>query len=594
MPLAIDRDQFLVFCSKLWINSKEKGLVRLILTTAQKYLLDEILAGLREGVHHFVVLKCRQAQASTLCMAFTLYWEFKHQGMNGVVVTEGTFSKQNFRQTYTDFMDNLTNEDPKWRQPVTTNNRDMLAFANQSRLTFTNANQRTKGGLGRGVGISLVHGTEVGFWRDQLSYQSLMASVAQQNENRLFIFESTANGNNMFKGLCQTAKKAMTQKFIFVGWWIHDDYQVPESDPRYKTYWNGQLTQEEQKWVPVVEQRYKVKVDGKRLAWWRWMFYEKMGEDLEALYQEYPPLPEDAFQFSGSPFISKACLQEHYEYADRSEGATKWRFRFGKNFGETEIEQVGEDGFEDLTIWERPRIDDRIRYVIGVDPSHGVNEFSDQAVICVLRCYADKVEQVAEFSARGVPTYRLAWVILFLAALYQPALINIEMAGGGQSTYQEIQRVEMDLGINYPAELRNELGKVQHYFYKRPDTITANYTALHWESSHKNRNRLLAEVRNFFERGIAILHSTDLINEAAAIVVDEEGYIGAPEGDNDDRVFGFGVAVMGFLENIIYDIGGAPHCAYGAFEDERKIDRGTYTSDDLMHKRLMDFIADRV
>jgi len=64
MDFSIER--FERFCSKLKIDSKEMGRIPLNLLGGQRYVIREIAAGLKQGVHEFVILKGRQMGISTV------------------------------------------------------------------------------------------------------------------------------------------------------------------------------------------------------------------------------------------------------------------------------------------------------------------------------------------------------------------------------------------------------------------------------------------------------------------------------------------------------------------------------------------------
>lgn len=591
---AIDEEVFLNFSSRLVINSKDLGLVPLHLSTTQLFLLRSIVKGLEEGKHHFVVLKCRQAQASTLALAFCLYWSFRHEGMNGMLITEKNENRLVFRATVGDFIRALP-EGPEWRQPVLTDNRDFLSFGNRSRLIFANANARDRGGLGRGLGLSLVHGTEVSRWKDREGYQSLMSSVSLSNPNRFFIFESTANGNaNLFKELWTTAANAVTQVPIFIGWWLHDDYVCKPGSPEYETYWDGKMTDEELSWAPIVQSHYNIKLTPERLAWWRYMYYEKYFEDISTLYQEYPPLPRLAFQFGGSPHISSVALQQRFDEAERETKSTGrfYRVWFGSKFEETSLEEVSSERNYDLVIWEGNR--PNRNYVIGVDPAHGMSQFSDETAIEVWAAYADGLEQVAEFSMSGLPAYKATWVLFLLAATYKNCLINIEMAGGGPAMFGQIEQITNQWGSLVPKEFAGYISELQHYHYRRIDSLALGYTARHSVSTQKTRDAMLDYIRDGFEQGYLKIRSTRLVDQAGQFAWDEEtGECRVPQKEHDDLVMALGLALVAYQENLLPSLEGTKETLDNA-EKTRTLEKtGGLTTSDLLKYRLTDFLEER-
>lgn len=525
-------------------------------------------------------------------MAFDLYWSFRHDGTNGMLVTEKNENRLIFRHTIGEFVRGLP-EGPEWRQPVTTDNRDFVAFGNRSRLIFANANARDRGGLGRGLGLNLVHGTEVSRWKDPEGYQSLMSSVSQKSENRLYVFESTANGNNMFKELWQTAGNAVTQVPIFIPWLIHDDYQVKEGSPQFETYWDGKLTEEEESWVPAFERGYGIKVTPERLAWWRYMYYEHYFEDIASLYQEYPPLPRLAFQFGGSPHISTLSLQARYEEAESASktSARYYRVWFGNKFEETFLEEVSKEERYELVVWEGNRPERN--YVIAVDPSHGINQKSDECVIQVLCAYADGVEQVAEFAMSGIPSYKATWVLFLLSAVYTNCLVNIELAGGGHAMFGQIEQIKNEWGNLFPHQFSRHVEELQHYHYRRLDSLARAYTARHTITTERIREEMLDHVRNGFEQGWCHVKSTRLVDQAGQFAWDESGDLTVPPGEHDDLVMALGLGLKAYFDILFPSLEGTKD-TYENAERMRSIEKdGGLSSSDLLRYRLTDFLEQK-
>ena len=79
-----------------------------------------------------------------------------------------------------------------------------------------------------------MHGTETASWGNEEGLASLIASLAENNPERLYMFESTAQGFNMFHDMYVTAKRAKTQRAIFCGWWRNQFYSIPAESDIYK------------------------------------------------------------------------------------------------------------------------------------------------------------------------------------------------------------------------------------------------------------------------------------------------------------------------------------------------------------------------
>src|ERR1700733_2840679 len=91
------RARFLKFCAKIKVQSKDYGLMPFKMLGSQLYILDELCAGLSEGITVFVILKARQLGSSTFFLLLDLFWAFEHGGMLGVFLTHQEGSREDFR-----------------------------------------------------------------------------------------------------------------------------------------------------------------------------------------------------------------------------------------------------------------------------------------------------------------------------------------------------------------------------------------------------------------------------------------------------------------------------------------------------------------
>ena len=266
--MKFDLKKFYKFCAELQIETKEQGLKKLgTLLGTQTYVMEEMQKGLEEDIHHFVILKGRQQGITTISLALDLYWVFTHPGLGATLVTDTEENREMFRSTLGMYHEHLPRE---WKMPVDSHNRNQMVLKNRSRLFYQVAGLRAKGTLGRGKAITYLHGTETSSWGDEEGLASLLASLAETNPDRLYMFESTARGFNMFHDMYVTAKRARTQKAIFCGWWRNQFYSVEADTAVYKVYWDGRLTGEEKEWVRDIKKLYGVEINSRQMAWWRW------------------------------------------------------------------------------------------------------------------------------------------------------------------------------------------------------------------------------------------------------------------------------------------------------------------------------------
>jgi hypothetical protein len=490
-----------------------------------------------------VVLKGRQLGITTISLALDLYWHFIHPGMQGTLTTDTEENREQFRSTLSMYMDGLPKQ---YKIPLMSHNRNQLVLQNRSRMFYQVAGTRAKGGLGRGKGITFLHGTETSSWGDEEGLASLLASLAETNPLRYYMFESTARGFNMFHDMWTTAKRARTQKAIFCGWWRNQLYTADPKSDVYKTYWDGKLSPEEKEWTKDIRKMYNFEVNSRQIAWWRWKLHEGLKDD-GLMYQEFPPTEDYAFVMTGSSFFSTARCTDAMKEAKRSP-FIPYRFSMGANFQDTTLIQSTER-LATLKIWEEPVAS--AYYVIGADPAYGSSDWADRFCIQVYRCYADGMDQVAEFATSELNTFQFAWVICYLAGAYGNSLLNLEVNGPGQAVINEmrnLRRQAMSLPASEARHLNDVLGNMQHYLWRRNDSFGIS-NSIGWVTTHSSKERMLNYLKDYFERGMMNIYSQECIDEMKGIVRDG-GTIAAAGRSKDDRVIASALAAAAFAEQL--------------------------------------------
>ena len=545
--MNFDLQHFYRFCRELKVETKELGIQRLgqRLLGSQTYVMEEVAKGLNQGTHFFVILKGRQLGITTISLALDLYWHFKNPGFQGTLTTDTEENRDQFRTTLAMYMDGLP---PEFKIPLMTHNRNQMVLKNRSRLFYQVAGLRAKGSLGRGKGITYLHGTETSSWGDEEGLASLLASLAEKNPNRLYLFESTARGFNMWHDMWQVAKKAKTQKAIFCGWWRNELYAADPKSDVYRVYWDGKLSPEEKEWTREVKKLYQVEVNTRQIAWWRWKLNEGL-KDEALMYQEFPPTEDYAFIMTGSSFFS------HTRCTDQAKVAKKllpryYRFSMGQYFEDTELIQSTER-MATLTLWEEPI--DNAYYVIGADPAYGSSDWADRFCIQIYRAYADGLDQVAEFATSEINTYQFAWIICYLAGAYKNSTLNLEVNGPGQAVINEMRNLRRQAQTMEPKKARqldDVLSHMQHYLWRRNDSLGGVSNSLGYLTTHSSKERMLNYFKDYFERGMMNVYSMDLLEEMKSVVRDG-GLIAAYGRNKDDRVIATALACVAFAEQLM-------------------------------------------
>lgn len=545
--MKFDLNHFYKFCKELKVETKELGIQRLgnRLLGSQTYVMQEIAKGLEEDTHFFVILKGRQLGITTISLALDLYWHFKHPGFQGTLTTDTEENRDQFRTTLAMYMDGLP---PEYKIPLVTHNRNQMVLKNRSRLFYQVAGLRAKGSLGRGKGITYLHGTETSSWGDEEGLASLLASLAEKNPHRLYLFESTARGFNMWHDMWTVAKRARTQRAIFCGWWRNELYSLDAQSKEYKVYWDGKLNPEEKEWTKDIKKLYGIEINSRQMAWWRWKMYEGL-KDEALMYQEFPPTEDYAFVMTGTSFFS------HSRCTDAAREAKQtvpdfYRFTLGQFFEDTSLIKSTEK-LATLKIWEEPI--ENAFYVIGADPAYGSSDWADRFCIQVYRAYADGLEQVAEFATNELNTYQFAWVICYLAGAYKNSTLNLEVNGPGQAVINEMRNLKRQ-AQTYDAQkargLMDVLGHMSHYLWRRNDSLGGLSNSIGYLTTHSSKERMMNYFKDYFERGMLTVRSMELLEEMKSVIRDMGG-ISAHGRNKDDRVIATALAAVAFAEQVM-------------------------------------------
>ena len=535
--------QFYAFCAQLKIETKEQGLRKMdTLLGTQTYVMDEIAKGLEEDIHMFIILKGRQLGITTISLALDLYWQFIHPGWQGTLVSDTEENRDMFRSTLAMYMDGLPKE---YKIPLIAHNRNQLVLKNRSRIFYQIAGNKSR--LGQGKAITYLHGTETASWGNEEGLASLIASLAETNPNRLYIFESTAQGFNMFHEMYTTAKRARTQRAIFCGWWRNQFYSVGADTDIYKVYWDGKLNVEEKEWTRDIKKMYGVEINSRQMAWWRWKLHEGIKDD-SLMYQEFPPTEDYAFVMTGTSFFSNSRCTDAMKISKKIE-CDYYRYSMGSDFKDTDCIKSTER-MATLKIWEEPV--DTAYYVIGADPAYGSSDWADRFCIQVFRAYADGLEQVAEFATSELNTYQFAWVIAHLAGAYKNSTLNLEVNGPGQAVINELRNLKRQASMlkgNVGRDLLDVLSHMQNYIWRRNDAMGTLSASIGWVTTTQTKERMLTYMKDYFERGMMAIYSGDTLEEMKTMIRDG-GSIEASGRNKDDRVVATALASAAFAEQV--------------------------------------------
>ena len=516
---------------------------------SQKRLLDEMAEGMDQGVRTFLILKSRQLGITTISLIIDVAWLAMYPGTNGALVVHNGGAKEKMR---TDVQDIVASFPPaffgkKFEIKKGRNNREFMEFTNGSRLNFIVAGEKDaeKETFGDGAGYSLVHFTEVALYGSSKALASFEQTLSSTNPNRLYIYESRANGFNHWRQMWVNAgRDYMTIRRIFIGWWSREDQIIQRTDRRFPHYGTRHPDGEESELMNRVWHLYKHKITPEQLAWYRHRASdEKMTQEI--MFAQQPWDQEQAFvaggySFFGAKQITDALVDMGNFPSDYAYQA--FRYIVGNDFFATFIEELGPEVPKDqrqLRVWEKPVKGGK--YVIGMDPAFGRNDNKDRHATSIFRCYADCMVQVAEYADNSVITEHAAWVLCHLAGNYEDCIINLELSGGpGHLVMQALEHVRQLLTAEMYSDkvqsrrMEEFLSAARWYLYRRPDSMGSGYV-YNSMTTGNSKLPLVESFRSSHRGGAIVIRSEPLLREM--LDVRQEGIrVEAPGRNHDDRV----------------------------------------------------------
>lgn len=481
----------------LRVRTKSGEIKPLVVNEAQKALLAVVKRQMEtNGKVRIILLKGRQAGASTLIGAWLYWYTSQRKAMKTIVMTHLAESTKSLFDMTKRFHENC----PEILKPSTKySSRKELVFdkLESSYMVATAGGE----GVGRGETLQLAHLSEMAFWptataRDNAN--GLLQAIPNNAGTAVFI-ESTANGvGNIYHSIWQNAVEGKSEfEAVFIPWTVTAEYREPVPE-------NFERTPEEQELVEkhglddeqLVFRRRKIAVNG-----------------LELFTQEYPLTAEEAFITSGRPVFHLQNLQ--------------------KRLDETpEILQrlalEGEDWVEhprgELLLYKHH--DPGESYVIGADVSMGVKG-GDWSVAQILD---SKKNQVGIFRAQVHPDY-FADVLRALGFFFNTAKIICENNNHGILT---VTRLGKDYA--YP----------NLYFETSVDKQTEHETVTFgFRTTVKTKPLIIDQLRAALRENELTLNDKLTIRELMTYVVTEEGKMEAESGCHDDCTMALAIANFG-------------------------------------------------
>jgi hypothetical protein len=568
-PEKVDifRDSFYSFLEYFPISSRDKGRIFLgsNLYRAQKIFYEAVFDGLREDCHEFYLLKSRQLGISTGTRALTLFWLGMHESIRGGLIFDTAFNTAAARQEIEEALNNLP---AKLHFPkIKSRNRDRLILENDSWLLFMQAgtrNSRAGGGLGRSLGLTMAHCSEISSWANDEGVTSFRQSLTDESPERLFIWESTGRGYGIWYRLWTAAKEDLiTKRCIFAGWWSKDNQSIARTDARFPLYGTDAPNKRELERIAAVRDLYGWQITPEQLAWIRWKtdpareFDEEDPEDTTTT-QEQCWVEEDSFQQTGSSFFQSEKLSAASAKLANVEKPKVFKYWPNLDFVTSDIRPATTRREIEFRMWEEPVADSW--YVVAADPAFGHDENNNNSAAQVLRCYADALDQVGEYTSASIQPHQFAWLLWTLIGYYGSTKPNCrvlficELNGPGEEVWRQFQSTQQIVQLGYQSQAAREKGisdifsNVQRYIYNRSDSMMSGH-AWQWKTSMQNKVQIMEALRNYFHNGILTVNSMEAIEEMRTITRDGDT-IRAENSNRDDRAFSLALGVRGWDEKI--------------------------------------------
>ena len=559
------KTEFYRFLNNVRINSKERGQITLgdNLYRAQHRFFDSVFTGLQQDIHDFKHTKSRQLGISTGSRMLTVFWAGVHDGLRGSMVFDTGPHAEEARLELLDALEPLPRliKFPR----IERENRNLIQLSNGTRINFAAAGvkeTKASGTLGRSSGLNFCHCSELCSWAGGDSLTAFINALAQDFPDRLYIWESTGRGYNLWHEMYQGAKDDHRQMALFSGWWAKDNQIIRRTDPDFERYGIQPPSAREIQRMQQVHQRYGWKITPEQLAWVRRNSNpnpEDSGdaptewEATAAQTAEQAWVDEDCFQLPGANFFSPEALQRQATQHVRHKFAT-YSFYHGDEFIDIKVEKARNSKSIELKVWEDP-VEDSV-YVVTADPAFGHNENNDRSAVQVCRCYSDGIEQVAEYAWPLITTDQFAHVILAIAAWYagerSEVYLMVELNGPGDAVWREIKEtIKRVRAPGFAARMRERgLGDIfrnlRQYIYTRADSMAAG-RAWQWKTSGDGKETLMNKLQAALENGTLTVRSMAALEEMKT-VQREGASIEATGSAKDDRVFTLAMAVLCWFE----------------------------------------------
>lgn len=415
------------------IVDKKKNSVPFFFNDVQRDFIEKIaFLGTKKP---FYILKGRQQGFTTLVSALMLSNAIVKRNFSGFIIAD---RDDNTRSIFTDKAKFMYNALPERLKPTE-------RFNSSSELFFDKLNSSLRiaaasKDIGRSRTLSFIHYSEVAFFKCPLS--DLQKSISEAaTEDALCIYETTANGFNDAKLLWDSG----SCHNLFYEWWKSADYVSNEYE-----YLKSPDTWLRNRLLVLMEKG----LSREQLAWYAKKYHSYI--DKNAIKQEYPCSPEEAFLTSGECMFDKEKISNYLSTFNvkSRRGYFEYKLKpvpiFSPNgelisYENTLVDiafKEADDGY--ISIVEEPwkkhngAITQTKPYVIGADTAGSGEDFFSAKVIDNV-----SLRTVATLHIKHIDEDLFAHQLYCLGKYYMDALIGVE-------TNFSTHPVRVLRSLNYP------------------------------------------------------------------------------------------------------------------------------------------------
>lgn len=443
----------------------------------------------------YYILKGRQQGFTTLITAIQLCFAITRRNFAGFTIAD---CNENVNAIFSDKAKTVYNALPDCLKPREKYNSKRELYFDILNSSWRIGSATDK--LGRSRTLSFAHFSEVAFFDCPIS--ELQKSIGEAlTKDAIIIYETTANGYNEAKDLWDSGACIN----LFYQWWKSEEY----------TFDNTSIIDEVQDKVLIEKLDFlrKKGLRDKQLAWYVKKYNSYL--DKNALYQEYPCTPEEAFVASGDCEFDKNKLIERIEFARAHPPIIRGDFFQRKT--QTGICSTIVDSrfieieYGDMKIYSQPQRG--AEYIIGVDTAGTGSDYFTAVVEHGL-----SGQTVAVYQVKRIDEDLFAHKLYSLGEYYNNALIVVE--------------------INFSTSVVRELAEVG---YPRLYARGEGSDMLGFRTTQITRPLLISNLKASFRDNPEIEVDLDVLYEMLSFIR-KNGRAEAEVGKHDDLVMAKAIA----------------------------------------------------